>query len=301
MKKIILVSIARALLLSSLYLFSSAYAQSDDFNYSTAVSLILQEDSGGHIFRRPDYESPRNFFILIYEIVGKYAIQMQPQHDGLSLDLSSLPIEEKILVINHQSQKLLFLGDHWIGDGERFAIMDSRDYNVLKGYFAQTRKHRGQPTKQSGLAKYIGKIHRLWSDTPDEFYREFYFPNHNTNPNTAPAPSNRSLTTPIPDPIASIPNPVTTNPDNKIEKRNSDDKGTTIDQSHQKAAKQTQESATINNAENSSANLDALIPKKTQDAQIQGKKIESADQKLWLGFLVLIGLSLTVYWWRKKQ
>lgn len=187
--KIVLISIAHALLLSSLCLSLSAHAQSDDFNYSKAVSLILLEESGGHIFQRPDYDSPRNFFILIYGIVGKYAIQMQPQHDGLTLDLSALIIEENILLINHETQKLLFIGDHWIGDGERFAIMDSRDYSVLKGYFAQTRKHRGQPSKQSGLDKYIGKIHNLWSDDPDEFHREFYFPDPRPIPSATAQPT----------------------------------------------------------------------------------------------------------------
>ncbi|HSC69613.1 MAG TPA: hypothetical protein VLC79_18110 [Cellvibrio sp.] len=177
-------------LLILLFLIPSCiHAQADDFNYSTAVALILREESGGHIFQRPDYDAPKNFFIIIYDIVGKYALQMQPQHSGLTLDISSLPVEEEMLVINHKATKLLFLGDHWIGDGERFAIVEDKDYQRLTGLFAETRKHRERPAPKGGLANYISDIHNIWAGDPEDFYREFYFPNASTLPGaTASSP-----------------------------------------------------------------------------------------------------------------
>lgn len=290
MKKIILVSIAHVLLLSSLYFSSSAHAQSDDFNYSTAVSLILQEDSGGHIFRRPDYDSPRNFFILIYGIVGKYAIQMQPQYDGLTLDLSSLPIEEKILIINHKTQKLLFLGDHWIGDGERFAIMDSRDYTVLKGYFAQTRKHRGQPTKQSGLDKYIGKIHRLWSDDPDEFYREFYFPNSNPIPSATAQPTEIATGNTTSNKEANIGNDDET--DIQSNKRKNENRA---DVKEKEVPIKKEAKALINNTvDNTSTNLKA----QHKPAITRGVKDIYSEPRLWV-FLLAAILAIGFLWRRQ--
>jgi hypothetical protein len=161
------------------------------------VGLILYVDGGGHIFQRPDYDEPRNFFVIIYGIVGKYAIQMQPQHDGLELDISSLLIEEKILLINHEAQKLLFLGDHWIGDGQKFSIMETGDYHRLKQLFAETRKARDGPTKEDILENYGVHIHKIWADDPENYYREFYFP----AAKPIPVPSSADTTTnqPMPD------------------------------------------------------------------------------------------------------
>lgn len=182
MRKIFLILLTKTLLVLSFYTTTLAHAQSDNFNYSTAVGLILYVDGGGHVLQRPDHDEPRNFFILTYGIIGKYAVQMQPQHAGLTLDIASLPVEEKILLINHQAQKLLFLGDHWIGDGERFSIMETEDYHRLKGYFAETRKSRETPTPDRTLENYNARIHKIWADNAEDFYREFYFPNSNSLP-----------------------------------------------------------------------------------------------------------------------
>lgn len=191
MRKIVLLLLTKTLLALPLYT-TLTHAQSDNFDYSTTVGMILYVDGGGHIFQRPDYDEPRNFFIIIYGIVGKYAAQMQPQHAGLSLDISSLPVEEKFLLVNHNAQKLLFLGDHWIGDDQQFSIMETSDYYRLKQLFAETRKHRDKPTEQVALEQYSQYIHNIWENGSENFYREFYFPTTMPSPNDVSSPYSRN-------------------------------------------------------------------------------------------------------------
>lgn len=289
MKKIIQISLTNALLFISFHLCSPAHAQSDNFNYSTAVALILQVEGGGHIFQRPDYDEPRNFFIIIYAIVGKYAIQMQPQHDGLALDISSLPIEEKLLLINHESQQLLFLGDHWIGDGERFAIMEDGDYRRLQGYFAENRKHRGEPTPSPFLDEYTKRIHKTWADDPDDFYREYYFPDPKPITNTTATPSTEITTT----------NPV---PDKEIEDINLENKTETDSQlDERKHENRIKEKAEVIKEGTTSFSDNKLI-NSSKDPNVQhnpvtAEKVADTYSKLWLwtfllATLLVIGLLL---------
>lgn len=293
MKKITLISFINTLLFFSFHLASPAHAQSDNFNYSTPVALILQVEGGGHIFQRPDYDEPRNFFIIIYGIVSKYAIQMQPQYSGLTLDLSSLPIEEKILLINHESQKLLLLGDHWIGDGERFAIMGSSDYDRLKELFAETREHRGEPSKNFQLAGYTRRIHKIWADDPDDFYREYYFPDPKAITNTTSPSTEITTTSPV--------------PGKKIEDINIENKTETDSQSaqrkHEKRAQEKQKAVIIREGTKLFSDNKLTNPAKGPNVQhnpVTAKTAADTYSKPWLWiFLLATVLAIGLLWCRQ--
>jgi len=292
MKRIIPRSLLQTLfLLSCVSLFSSpAYTQTDEFNYSTTVALILQVEGGGHIFQRPDYDEPRNYFIIIYGIVGKYALQMQSQHDGLALDISSMPVEEKFLLINHETQKLLFMGDHWIGDGERFAIMDTGDYHRLQERFAETRKIREEPTPKPFLDSYTKRIHQLWSDDPDDFYREYYFPNQQSGSDT-------NATSKA---VANAP----TKPAGEIEASEQAQEEQKLPvKAETESLDETEKKSRDKTAIESPANNEVLTPavrQKISESQSRTENNNSEASKPWGWILLLAALSLAGYW-RLKQ
>lgn len=265
---------------------SPTFAQPDKFDYSTTVGLILQVETGGHIFQRPDYDEPRNFFIIIYGIVGKYAIQMQPQHAGLTLDISSLPIEEKILLINHEAQKSLFLGDHWIGDGEHFSIMESGDYHRLRQLFAETRKHRGKPTDKAVLDMYSEGIHKLWADDPEEFYREFYFPG------STPLSADTRITEVKPEL-------------NTKEAKSGSDEGIihSEEKSQKQRAEEHQRPAATSEIKPISGQQHPNRPtqQKMLDHPIPDENVADAYFKPWLWIMLLIALLLAGYWRRRSM
>lgn len=277
---------------------SSSQAQQDKFNYSTSVGFVLYVDNGGHIFQRPDNAEQRTSFNVAYEIVAKYSSQMQRQHAGLALDISSLPIEEKFLLINHNGQKLIFLGDHWIGDGERFSIMEGGDYHRLQQLFAKTRKHRGKPTEKAVLEAYIKDIHKLWADDPEEFYREFYFPEPKSTSNTVSSPTDITYTKTALDMEIEKTN-------SRIETETDTDTDTQARERELKEAQHAQEKqkgAVIEETAKSFAGNqlpDSSMRKQVPINTGHPEKTTETYRKLWLFLLLLILLSLAVYWRRK--
>lgn len=159
-------------------LFLSFRLQADptgNFDYSRTVALILKADNGGHIFQRPERYEPQNAFVQSFAIINKYVAQMQPFHSGMMLDVDSLQVQDSLLLVNHQDIKLLQLGDHWLGDQDSFAVMESADYQNLKQIF-DSRKRISKPTPQAMQDIYIQEIHDLWQEDSEEFYRRYYFP-----------------------------------------------------------------------------------------------------------------------------
>ncbi|WP_323816174.1 hypothetical protein [Cellvibrio sp. NN19] len=187
-------------LLFSLSTAHNTRAQTDalPYNYSQTVAIILKTENGGHIFQRPDHENPRNLFIIILGIISTYTDQMKSEHAGLILDIQSLPVEERLLLINNLGEKLLYLGDHWIGDGQNFAIMESADYKRIKGLIEDTKKIRGAPPSDKRLKLYIGKIRDLWAHDEEEYYREYHFPEQSYSSLAALPESHQRLTSSTP-------------------------------------------------------------------------------------------------------
>lgn len=166
----------------------------ESFNYNQSVALILYAEGGGHIFQRPERFEPQNAFTLSFGIINKYISQMQPVHSGLMLDMDSLQPHDTFSLINHNSSKTLYFGDHWLGDKTSFATMDPVDYQHLKTIFDARKRISDRPTPQTLLDTYRDEIHELWQEDSEEFYRRYYFPERNntsintsSNPNIAPA------------------------------------------------------------------------------------------------------------------
>lgn len=160
-----------------LFTSSQSSADPDDtFDYSNTVALILKaEDGGGHIFQRPERYDPANAFVTSFAIVYQYTSQMQSAHSNLALDMNSLQPQYSFLLVNHQSTKLLHLGDHWLGDENMFAVMEPADYQNLKRIF-DVRRQVSKPTQEEAQKVYIKEIHDLWQEDSEEFYRRYYFP-----------------------------------------------------------------------------------------------------------------------------
>lgn len=291
MRTTILILLTKTLLLLPLYISTLAHAQPNNFNYSTAVGLILYVEDGGHIFQRPDYDEPRNFFIIIYGIIEKYAHQMKPQHADLTLDISSLPVEEKFLLVNHEAQKLLFLGDHWIGDGQQFSIMEAGDYHRLKQLFAETRQHRGKPTEESVFDYYSQHIHKIWADDPEDFYREFYFPASNPIHNTASSPADITDTK-TPSDMTIERNNFRNLPETDVQPQENELRKEQLAKEKQKEAIIKKTATTFTDSQLPDSSIQQQVPRNTP----QPEKTTNTYGKLWLFALLLILVSLIVYW-----
>lgn len=166
-----------SLLLAALLSSSQSSANPDEpFDYSQSVALILKaDDGGGYIFQRPERYDPANTFVTSFAIVHKYTSHMEPAHSNLELDIGSLQPQDSFLLVNHQNTKLLYLGDHWLGDENTFAVMEAADYQNLKRIF-DLRRQVSKPTQEEAQKAYIKEIHDLWQEDSEEFYRRYYFP-----------------------------------------------------------------------------------------------------------------------------
>ncbi len=149
------------------------------FDYSQSVVLILKVEGGGHVYQRPDRRDPYNSFTQAFAIINKYIYQMQPTHSGLALDMSSLQAHDSFLLINHISTKMLYLGDHWLGDETAFAAMEPADYQTIKHIF-DSRKRLSEATPAMVLDTVRDNIHKLWQEDSEEFYQKYYFPERDT-------------------------------------------------------------------------------------------------------------------------
>lgn len=165
--------------------FANPDANPDEiFDYSQTVALILKTENGGYIFQRPEQDDPITAFVPAFAITYKYTSQMQSNHSGLALDMESLQPQHTFLLINNQSTKLLYLGDHWLGDENSFAVMEATDYQSLKNIF-ESRMKVSKPTTEEAQQAYIKNIHDLWQEDSEEFYRRYYFPERNTRITTS--------------------------------------------------------------------------------------------------------------------
>jgi len=167
------------LLLILIFASRQSIANPDDaFDYSQTVALILKTENGGYIFQRPEQDDPITDFVPAFAITYKYTAQMQPNQSGLALDMESLQPQHTFLLINNQSTKLLYLGDHWLGDENAFSVMEAADYQSLKNIF-ESRMRVSKPTPDEAQQAYIKSIHELWQEDSEEFYRRYYFPERN--------------------------------------------------------------------------------------------------------------------------
>lgn len=183
MNKYLIQTLYFFLLLISIFPARQSFANPDanpdeTFNYSQTVALILKTENGGYIFQRPEQDDPITAFVPAFAITYKYTSQMQSNHSGLALDMESLQPQHTFLLINNQSTKLLYLGDHWLGDENSFAIMEAADYQSLKNIF-ESRIKVSKPTPEEAQQAYIKNIHELWKEDSEEFYRRYYFPERN--------------------------------------------------------------------------------------------------------------------------
>lgn len=182
------------LLLTLLFLSAPVIAdKEEEFDYRQSVALILQTKNGGHILQRPDYDEPKNAFRIAFGAIDNYLGEMHREHSGLELDISSLVAEYSFILVNHENTKLFYLGDHWLGDGSSFAIMDHEDYVTIKDVFDSTNRHRNDETPKNFLDNYIKNIQQLWQQDTEEYFREYHFPERGNTSPVDSIPSNKPI------------------------------------------------------------------------------------------------------------
>lgn len=250
----------------------------DNFDYAASVALILKVEDGGHVFQRPDRENPLNSFIQSMVIINKYAAQMQPAHAGLALDIKSLQPQHSFLLINHQATKLFFLGDHWLGDENAFAVMETNDYQALKHIFDWRKKNTESTITPKNVQDiYIREIHKLWQEDSEEFFRRFYFPEQGASKSVSSASLNNSS---VPAKNIAQQNSSVINSSKATYKANDD----LADSTHATS------STTI------TAKPHTVIPAVTDT---KADKAKSLSQTLALFFILT--LTVAYWWWRQRK
>ena len=170
------------------------------FNYKTVISFIhyRNDGQGGYIYAKPKYEpEPRSVFVLCMQIINKYQAEFGKSQTGMiPLDIRSLPVKAKLTLINPVATQDIFIGDHWLGDGKQFAIMEDRDFRRLVGWL-KGRMKVSTPTSIDRINGWINSQHRQWEHDPESFSEGYFYPDAvETSEEQAP-PQNTSASKPL--------------------------------------------------------------------------------------------------------
>jgi len=133
------------ILITGLMLFApsnitSAQENFQPFDYTKTVWIINVIDSSGTVYGRPrpDEYNPRQGFIYIYEILTKYVYNLQGIHS--LREPTSLTVTHELILINGIAEQRLLIGDHWISDERKMALMDEIDYRNLTEWLGTREK-----------------------------------------------------------------------------------------------------------------------------------------------------------------
>lgn len=137
-----------------------ATSESSDeaFDFRTTMAIYHMVEGGGHIYVRPREYFNRHGFIIIYEALDQYIVELDNPNNQRFLDPGPQPVLDEFVLVNDVSQKSYFLKEYWLGDGENWMPMSRSDYNNLRS-MVDKRASGSRPTPADGLEAYAKEIH----------------------------------------------------------------------------------------------------------------------------------------------
>lgn len=121
------------------------------FHYETSIFIIhFMENKQMFSGRSNDEYDPTQGFSLIYDIVIRYVYRMTPFNQGeLSFNVNDFSIWHEMFFINNVRGQRLLLGDHVLTDGSGWVQMSDEDYEKLRGFIVEIKKHAEYPLTEN--------------------------------------------------------------------------------------------------------------------------------------------------------
>jgi hypothetical protein len=114
---------------------SKTFAQENQnpFNYKKTIWIIHSFEGGEVVYGLSDYYEPELAFITVRNILTGYVYALE--NFPPSTSLKDLATEYVLILMNDVTDQSLFIGDHWISDGRKIAVMQEADFNRSKTFY----------------------------------------------------------------------------------------------------------------------------------------------------------------------
>lgn len=155
----------KALLLTALMLVPllpvKAISEPSDepFDYTRTMAIYHMVEGGGHIYVRPRGYHHLHGFIMIYESLDQYIVELANPENQSFMSPGSQPVLDEFVLVNDVSQKRYFLKKYWLGDGESWVPMSGADYDRLRRIIDGRHTLGSVSTPENGLEKHTKEIH----------------------------------------------------------------------------------------------------------------------------------------------
>jgi len=155
--------------------YSFAQESPQPFDYNKTIWIVDVADNKGVVYGLPDYYEPDSYFIFIYRTLINYIAVLEPFPDAMSMQ--DLPSSHQLVFMNNVAEQRIFIGNHWISDGQKIALMSEADFTnvqqVLNNRQAVNTPENKHPIKPllSGLRKGIEDNPEYLDRNLEDYYR----------------------------------------------------------------------------------------------------------------------------------
>lgn len=144
---------------------SSQENQKFPFNYQKTIWIIHSVDGKGIVYGLPNYYEPKSAFILVRDILTKYVYALEDFPSETSA--KDLTPEYLLILMNDVTEQSLLIGNHWISDGKKIAVMQETDFNRLKTILDHREKTDQPPYSKHPTDSLISSFRKGINDNPE--------------------------------------------------------------------------------------------------------------------------------------
>lgn len=147
---------------------SKTFAQENQqpFDYSRTIWIIHNIEGKGIVYGLPDYYEPKSAFILVRNILTRYVYGLEDFPSSTSV--KDLAPEYVLILMNDVTEQSLSIGNHWISDGKKIALMQEADFNRLKAILDHRVKTDQLPYSKHPTDSLISSFRKKIKDYPEE-------------------------------------------------------------------------------------------------------------------------------------
>jgi hypothetical protein len=136
------------------------------FDYTRTIWIIHSVNGKGIVYGLPDYYEPKSAFILVRNILTRYVYGLEDFPSSTSVQ--DLAPEYVLILMNDVTEQSLLIGNHWISDGKKIALMQEADFNRLKAILDHRVKTDQPPHSKHPTDSLISSFRKKIKDYPEE-------------------------------------------------------------------------------------------------------------------------------------
>lgn len=147
---------------------NSAFSQEGQppFNYKKTIWIIHAFEGGQVVYGMTNYYEPELAFITVRNILTKYVYVLENFPPATSL--RDLAPEYVLILMNDVTDQSLFIGDRWISDGRKMAIMQEQDFKKLKAILDHRKNTEHTYKQQYSTESLVAEFRKGIKDYPEE-------------------------------------------------------------------------------------------------------------------------------------